>query len=242
MPHRRPLATAATATLAAAMLAVGLTGGHSPFSLSDARAAQPVANEVSSESGSPGAEAVVPSGDPGVSPTPASSAAADPTAKASAHSPSGGSTGSSGVGVTSGGSSGHHDPASAPTARPTPKPTTKPTAKPTPEPTPAPTQAPVSQTGTLNVHDAAAGPALTWTQCSAANFAAYAVVRSLDSEIHYPAEDNDTVVALITSRSTTSLTDTGAPNSRVYYAVWCLSSSDGEYKTIWKTPTAVYAP
>jgi hypothetical protein len=68
------------------------------------------------------------------------------------------------------------------------------------------------------------------------------VVRSLDSEIHYPAEDKDTVVALITSAGTTSITDTGAPNSKVYYAVWCLSKSDGEYKTIWKTPTVVYEP
>ena len=77
---------------------------------------------------------------------------------------------------------------------------------------------------------------------TSSRFAAYAVVRSLDSEIHYPAEDRDTVVALITSAGTTSLTDTGAPNSKVYYAVWCLSRSDGEYKTIWKTPTQVYAP
>jgi hypothetical protein len=68
------------------------------------------------------------------------------------------------------------------------------------------------------------------------------VVRSLDSEIHYPAEDKDTVVAVIKNSGTTSLVDTGAPNARVYYAVWCLSSSDGEFKTIWKTPSVRYAP
>jgi hypothetical protein len=248
MPHWRPLATASTATLSAALLAVSLTGGHSPFAVSSTSAAVPAANQVAGETATPGPEAVVASGDPTGSPAPDPTAAADPTAKATVRPRSGTSAGSSSggastsSGATGGGSGSSSNPTAAPTSKPTPRPTPKPTPKATPAPTAVPTPAPVTQAGTLHVSSGDAGPRLSWTQCSAPNFAAYAVVRSLDSEIHYPAEDLDTVVALITSSGTTSLTDTGAPNSRVYYAVWCLSRSDGEYKTIWKTPTVGYAP
>ena len=246
MPHWRPLATASTATLTAAVLALSLSGGHSPFAV-PSPATQPVANDVAGETASP--EAVVASDDPTGSPAPDATAAADPTAKATSRPKSTGSTRSTGStgSASSGASRGSgstSDPTAAPTAKPTPRPTPKPTpmATPTPAPTASPTAPPVAKTGTLHVSDNDAGPRLSWTQCSASNFAAYAVVRSLDSEIHYPAEDKDTVVAIIPTISTTALTDTGAPNSKVYYAVWCLSRSDGEYKTIWKTPVVGYAP
>ena len=236
MPHWRPLATATSATLSAALLAVSLTGGHSPFAVSSTPAPQPVANDVAAETGTPDAAAALASDDAGASPTPG------PTARPTARPKSGGSSGGYTPTGTSGGSGGRSDPTSAPTTRPTPRPTPKPTPRPTPRPTPDPTRQPVAQSGTLHVSDTDAGPALSWTQCSSSRFAAYAIVRSLDNEIHYPAEDRDTVVAIIKSSGTTSLVDTGAPNARAYYAVWCLSSSDGEYKTIWKTPTVSYAP
>jgi len=242
MPHWRPLATASTATLTAALLALSLSGGHSPFAV-PSPATQPVANDVAGETASP--EAVVASDDPTGSPAPDATAAADPTAKATARPKSTGSTSSTGsTGSASSGASRGSGATSDPTAKPTPRTTPKPTPKatPTPAPTASPTAPPVAKTGTLHVSDNDAGPRLSWTQCSASNFAAYAVVRSLDSEIHYPAEDKDTVVAIIPTISTTALTDTGAPNSKVYYAVWCLSRSDGEYKTIWKTPVVGYAP
>ena len=242
MPHWRPLATASTATLTAALLALSLSGGHSPFAV-PSPATQPVANDVAGETASP--EAVVASDDPTGSPAPDATAAADPTPKATSRPKSTGSTSSTGsTGSASSGASRGSGATSDPTAKPTPRTTPKPTPKatPTPAPTASPTAPPVAQTGTLHVSDNDAGPRLSWTQCSASNFAAYAVVRSLDSEIHYPAEDKDTVVAIIPTISTTALTDTGAPNSKVYYAVWCLSRSDGEYKTIWKTPVVGYAP
>ena len=242
MPHWRPLATASTATLTAALLALSLSGGHSPFAV-PSPATQPVANDVAGETASP--EAVVASDDPTGSPAPDATAAADPTAKATSRPKSTGSTRSTGsTGSASSGASRGSGSTSDPTAKPTPRTTPKPTPKatPTPAPTASPTAPPVAKTGTLHVSDNDAGPRLSWTQCSASNFAAYAVVRSLDSEIHYPAEDKDTVVAIIPTISTTALTDTGAPNSKVYYAVWCLSRSDGEYKTIWKTPVVGYAP
>lgn len=238
MPHWRPLVTAASATTIAALLTIGITGGHSPFAVS-APAQDPVANEVVDPTAWPDTADAVPTDD-AASPTPGQAATPRPTARPRSSSSGGGGTTTASWGGSSGSSkSGGDSSTPRPTAKPTPRPTAKPTPEPTERPTPAPTQ---QQAGTLRVSDNDAGPRLSWTQCTSSRFAAYAVVRSLDSEIHYPAEDRDTVVALITSAGTTSLTDTGAPNSKVYYAVWCLSRSDGEYKTIWKTPTQVYAP
>jgi hypothetical protein len=69
-----------------------------------------------------------------------------------------------------------------------------------------------------------------WSACSFAGFAGYALVRSLDSEIHYPPEDKDTEVAHITSASTTAATDAGAPSGRLTYRVYCLVNPDHELK------------
>lgn len=69
-----------------------------------------------------------------------------------------------------------------------------------------------------------------WSACSASGFSAYALVRSTDSEIHYPPEDRDTEVAHITSASTTAATDGGAPSGRMTYRVYCLTVRDHETK------------
>ena len=95
-------------------------------------------------------------------------------------------------------------------------------------PTPAPTARTTSLVLTLalvngDVH-------ASWTTCSASGFDSYALVRSTDSEIHYPPEDGDTVVAKISSRSTTSATDP-APSGPAWYRLYCLTASGGETRT-----------
>jgi hypothetical protein len=67
----------------------------------------------------------------------------------------------------------------------------------------------------------------SWSACSVSGFAGYALVRSTDSEIHFPPEDRDTEVARSTSRSAT---DSGAPSGRMTYKVYCLARHDNETK------------
>jgi hypothetical protein len=69
-----------------------------------------------------------------------------------------------------------------------------------------------------------------WSACSASGFSAYALVRSTDSEIHYPPEDRDTEVAHVASASTTAATDNGASSGRMTYRVYCLTIQDHETK------------
>ena len=73
-----------------------------------------------------------------------------------------------------------------------------------------------------------AGVRVDWSACSVSGFAGYAVVRSTDSEIHFPPEDRDTEVARIGSASTTSMTDNGAPSGGLTYKVYCLRQDDHE--------------
>jgi len=236
MPHWRPLVTAATATVLAGVLVIGTTGGHSPFAAPAPGAQQPVADDVAAATATPGDQAALGAGDPTASPTP-DATHADATPRPAPRSRSSGANGGTGGAGAGGGTTANPTPGATP--RPTPRPTVRPapTPRPTPPPTATPSPAPASPV--LHVDD---GAVLAWTTCASSAFAAYAVVRSTDSEIHYPAEDHDTVVALVTARGSTSLTDTGAPDTRVWYAVWCLSRSDGEYQTIWKTPTVSYSP
>ena len=237
MPQARPLITATAITAIGAALVIAFSGGHSPFAQAPVAAAdQPVAAaDLSQPTASPDALAVVAAD----SPTP-DAATPGPTRK-----PARTSTNTYAAPVT--------QPAAAwpaatsrPTPGATPRPTTRPTStpRPTPRPTPEPTDTPPqSSSGSLSVNVSGGNPVLSWTSCTSASFKAYAVVRSTDSEIHYPAEDHDTVVALITSAGTTRLTDSGAPSGvRVWYRVWCLSQQDGEYKTIWATPTVSVTP
>jgi len=227
LPQRRPLILASGITVIAAALALNISDGHSPF------AAVAVADQ-------PIAELAVAAPDPTT--TPEAIALSDETATPDDPSPTprpakvkAASTPRPRVAAAA-------SPATAPSKpRPTAKPTPRPTAK--PKPTPKPTAAPAQDTPTLAVDVRNGNPALSWTTCTSEAFKAYAVVRSTDSEIHYPPEDHDTVVAMVTSRADTRQADTGAAAGvRVWYRVWCLSRTDNEYKTIWRTPTVSVTP
>ena len=74
------------------------------------------------------------------------------------------------------------------------------------------------------------GVRLDWSACSVSGFAGYSIVRSTDSEIHFPPEDRDTEVARIGSASTTAATDAGAPSGTMTYRVYCLVNPDHEFK------------
>ncbi len=106
---------------------------------------------------------------------------------------------------------------------------------------PAPTATPVpppAATFSLSLSLAGGGVRATWTTCSSSGFYAYALVRSTDSEIHYPPEDRDTLVTQVTSVGTTSATDSAAPSGRLWYRVYCLTRSGGETRVSKSTPTA----
>ena len=105
----------------------------------------------------------------------------------------------------------------------------------TPAPTPRATAAPAGFT--LGVQLGGGGVVATWTTCTASGFSGYALVRSLDSEIHYPPEDRDAVVATLTSPSDTSYADSAAPAGRAWYRVYCLTRRDGETRTAAATNT-----
>jgi hypothetical protein len=108
-----------------------------------------------------------------------------------------------------------------------------------PKPTPKPPSQPTSPPGSfsLTVTLGGGGVIADWTTCSAAGFDSYALVRSRDSEIHYPPEDLDTLVARIRTASTTAVTDTSAPAGSNWYRVYCLTSSGGEIRTAATTST-----
>ncbi len=105
----------------------------------------------------------------------------------------------------------------------------------TPPPTPRPTAAAAGFSLTLQL--SGGGVLVSWTTCTASGFSGYAVVRSLDSEIHYPPEDRDTLVATLTSPSDTSFADSSAPAGRAWYRVYCLTRRDGETRTAATTNT-----
>jgi hypothetical protein len=235
-PQARPLLTASAVTVISAALVITLSGGHSPFGQAPVAVAdQPVAAaDLSAFGASPEPLAVVPSDAPAPH-----AATPGPTRK-----PARTSSIVYGAPVTKP-AAGWPAATPRPTPRATPRPTPRPTPspRPSPRPTPEPTDTPAQGAGTLSVSVSGGNPDLSWTACTSASFRAYAVVRSTDSEIHYPAEDRDTVVGLITAAGTTHLTDSGAPSGvRVWYRVWCLSRQDNEYKTIWTTRTVSVTP
>ncbi len=82
------------------------------------------------------------------------------------------------------------------------------------------------------------GVAVSWSVCPVDGFAAYAVVRSTDKEVHWPPEDNDTEIARPTNRATTSAVDAGAPSGTLAYRVYCLVLRDGQLKVAGKSGTA----
>jgi hypothetical protein len=102
-----------------------------------------------------------------------------------------------------------------------------------------PAAKPPAQTAafTLSVGLGGGGVHATWTTCARSDFYAYALVRSTDSEIHYPPEDRDTLVAQITTKSATSATDAPAPSGNLWYRLYCLSRHDGENRIVATTST-----
>jgi hypothetical protein len=105
---------------------------------------------------------------------------------------------------------------------------------PPPATTPAP---PPPSTFSLSLSLAGGDVRAAWTTCSSSGFYAYALVRSTDSEIHYPPEDRDTLVAQVSSVGTTAAADTSAPSGRLWYRVYCLTRSGGETRVSKSTPT-----
>jgi hypothetical protein len=76
-----------------------------------------------------------------------------------------------------------------------------------------------------------------WSTCTYGGFTGYAVVRSIDKEVHWPPESGDTEVARIGSRTTTAATDDTAPSGTSWYRVYCLYTQDGETKVAGKSDT-----
>ncbi len=232
MPKRQPLITASGVTALVAVVVLLFSGGHSPFA--------PHANAAA------GAQSQLPVlADPGEALVDIS--ASDPIRESEATEgpmtvvvpatprPTARSTGGAAPAPTP---SRRPAPTAAPTRQPTAAPVTPPpapTPTPTQAPTPRPTRSPAPTSAVLSVSLVNGQPLLSWGVCSSSSFAAYAVVRSLDSEIHYPPESNDTLVAMITSAATTQVSDTKAPTGRLYYRVWCLWNEGGEYQTISRT-------
>ena len=110
-----------------------------------------------------------------------------------------------------------------------------PAAKGTRAPTPKP--AAPATSFSLAVHIAGGGVQATWTTCARSDFYAYALVRSTDSEIHYPPEDRDTLVAQTTTKSASSATDAAAPSGNLWYRLYCLSRHDSENQVVATTAT-----
>ena len=106
------------------------------------------------------------------------------------------------------------------------------TPKPTPRTTPAP--AAFSLALALSGNSVVAD----WTACSPGGFSGYALVRSTDSEIHYPPEDHDTTVATVGTGGSTKATDAGPPSGRMWYRAYCLTRHDNETKVAAATKTA----
>ena len=78
---------------------------------------------------------------------------------------------------------------------------------------------------------------LSWTTCTYGAFAGYAVVRSNDHEVHFPPESGEKEVLRISSRSTTSGTDSTAPSGTSWYRVFCVYLHENETKVAGKTTT-----
>lgn len=106
----------------------------------------------------------------------------------------------------------------------------------TPKPPTGSTPTARPATFSLSLALASGGVLASWTRCSASGFDSYALVRSTDSEIHYPPEDGDTLVARITNAATTSRLD-AAPSGSRWYRLYCLIVNDGETKTAGTTAT-----
>jgi hypothetical protein len=108
-----------------------------------------------------------------------------------------------------------------------------------PNPTPRPTPRPTPAVGGFTLALSLSGGSVVadWTACSPSGFSGYALVRSTDSEIHYPPEDRDTLVTTVAPGGGTKATDSGAPAGRVWYRAYCLTRSDNETRVAGATNT-----
>lgn len=95
---------------------------------------------------------------------------------------------------------------------------------------PTAASAPATFTATI----VSGGVQLSWPMCTASNFTSYAIVRSKDSEVHYPPEDLDTVAATINAASSTTFVDPIGAGT-YWYQVYCRTNSGGETKTASRT-------
>jgi hypothetical protein len=101
----------------------------------------------------------------------------------------------------------------------------------------AATPRPTAETLSLSLRLVTGGVSADWSTCHTAGFAGYAVVRSIDKEVHWPPETGDTEFARIGSQATTAATDTGAPSGSLTYRVFCLAVVDRETKVVGKSGT-----
>ena len=108
-----------------------------------------------------------------------------------------------------------------------------------PNPTPRPTPAAPAPAGfSLTLALSGGSVVADWTACSPSGFSGYALVRSTDSEIHYPPEDHDTTIATIGAGGSTKATDAGPPSGRMWYRAYCLTRTDNETRVAGATNTA----
>jgi hypothetical protein len=105
-----------------------------------------------------------------------------------------------------------------------------------PAATPVASSAPAPTSGGFSLGLVSGGVRVTWPVCTASGFSAYAIVRSLDSEIHYPPEDLDTVAATITTAATTSMVEPVGAGT-YWYRVYCLTGTGGQTHTASQTTT-----
>ena len=98
-----------------------------------------------------------------------------------------------------------------------------------------PTPRPVVMARSLTLTVSGGAVRADWETCTYSGFTGYAVVRSIDKEVHWPPESGETEVARIGSRTTTAATDDAAPSGTSWYRVYCLYTHDGETKVAGKS-------
>lgn len=115
-----------------------------------------------------------------------------------------------------------------PTAKPTLKPEPKTTPRPTKKPEPEPTAKPVLSLS-LSVKEGAV--LIDWGACEDDGAQVYKVVRSTDSTVKWPTDENDDLIAAVTVGGSTKTWDQhAAPGKKAWYRVFCLRHTEDGYK------------
>ena len=102
-------------------------------------------------------------------------------------------------------------------------------------PAPKPTTAPSTGGGgfTLAVSTVESKVVIDWTACSAPGFDYYKVVRSKDSNVSFPGDGNDSVIAAVGPDGDTIAYEKGLPAGiTVYYAVFCVDKTGAGYAVL----------